>query len=381
MDENPLFRSFFLGGFESSTHRLRNGRRLDLIAATKHDIYIREDYLRLQQLGIQTVREGIRWHLIERTPGQYDFSSVLPLLRAACEMDMQVIWDLCHYGYPDDLDIFSLEFLRRYQKFVLAFARRVHEETDDVPYYCPVNEISFFSWAGGEGGHLNPYAFGRSFELKQQLVRAAIEGTEAVWSVDPRARIVHTDPVIHIIPHPSRPHERAEAEGYRTAQYQGWDMLSGRLCPELGGSERYLDIIGANFYPNNEWVYRGPMIKRTQPQYKPLRRILREVYERYRRPMFVSETSTENRDRAPWLRYVAEEVFSAIEDGVPLHGICWYPIVNHPGWVDDRHCHNGLWDYCDEQGERALYVPLAEELARQQQAWFGVSRAGTLDIA
>ena len=43
-----------------------------------------------------------------------------------------------------------------------------------------------------------------------------------------------------------------------------------------------------------------------------------------------------------------------------------YPIVNHPGWVDDRHCHNGLWDYADENGVREIYEPLAMELARQQ---------------
>jgi beta-glucosidase/6-phospho-beta-glucosidase/beta-galactosidase len=366
--EQPLFQSFFLGGFECSTHRLRNGKRLDLIASTKHDVFVREDYARLQRLGITTVREGTRWHLIERSPGVYDFSSILPMLRAARDMGMQVIWDLCHYGYPDDLDIFSPEFLRRFGKYVTAFTRLVQDETGDVPFYCPVNEISFFSWAGGDGGHLNPYAFGRGFELKQQLVRAAIEAIEAIWSVEPRARIIHTDPVIHIIPDPKRPHERAEAEGYRMAQYQSWDMLSGRLYPELGGAEHYLDIIGANFYPNNEWVYNGPMIKRYQPEYKPFRRILFEVYERYGRPMFISETSTENKYRAAWFRYVCREVRAAIEDGIPLHGICWYPILNHPGWVDDRHCENGFWDYCNEQGERVLYVPLAMELSRQQRA-------------
>ncbi len=32
-----LFRSFFLGGFECSTQRRADGRRLDLIAATRHD--------------------------------------------------------------------------------------------------------------------------------------------------------------------------------------------------------------------------------------------------------------------------------------------------------------------------------------------------------
>jgi hypothetical protein len=108
---------------------------------------------------------------------------------------------------------------------------------------------------------------------------------------------------------------------------------------------------------------------RDEPEYKPLRRILFEVYERYGRPMFIAETSIENEERVDWFRYVSGEAFAAIEDGIPLHGICWYPIVNHPGWVDDRHCQNGLWGYCDEAGDRALYAPLAEELSRQQQAW------------
>jgi hypothetical protein len=48
-----------------------------------------------------------------------------------------------------------------------------------------------------------------------------------------------------------------------------------------------------------------------------------------------------------------------------VKGICLYPILNHPGWEDDRHCHNGLWDYPDETGEREIYRPLAEELGKQ----------------
>ena len=38
--------------------------------------------------------------------------------------------------------------------------------------------------------------------------------------------------------------------------------------------------------------------------------------------------------------------------GAPVEGVCLYPVVNHPGWDDDRHCHNGLWDYPDARGER-----------------------------
>src|SRR5439155_6490446 len=83
LPRQPMFQSFFMGGFECSTHRLRSGRRLDLIAATAHDRFAAEDYARLKTRGLRVAREGARWHLIEQTPGHYDFSSVLPLLRAA----------------------------------------------------------------------------------------------------------------------------------------------------------------------------------------------------------------------------------------------------------------------------------------------------------
>jgi hypothetical protein len=62
-----MFQSFFMGGFECSTHRLLSGKRLDVTAATCHDKFAAAGYQRLQQQGIYTVREGICWHLIEWT--------------------------------------------------------------------------------------------------------------------------------------------------------------------------------------------------------------------------------------------------------------------------------------------------------------------------
>ena len=46
VNETP-WRSFFMGGFECSTHRLQSGRRLDVIGATAHDRFALEDYRRL----------------------------------------------------------------------------------------------------------------------------------------------------------------------------------------------------------------------------------------------------------------------------------------------------------------------------------------------
>jgi beta-glucosidase/6-phospho-beta-glucosidase/beta-galactosidase len=132
----------------------------------------------------------------------------------------------------------------------------------------------------------------------------------------------------------------------------------------LGGHQSYLDVIGINYYDRNQWWNYGTTIWTGEPEYRPFSAILAEVYMRYMRPMLVSETGTEDLKRPAWVAYVASEVQQAQSRGVPLHGICIYPILNHPGWDDDRHCCNGLWDYAQPDGSREIYAPLALELEK-----------------
>ncbi|QDG94406.1 glycosyltransferase (plasmid) [Rhizobium sp. NIBRBAC000502774] len=364
-----LFSSFLQGGFECSTHRLRprdnevKGRRLDLISATGHDTNTAQDYRQLADFGIRTVRDGFRWHLIDNA-GQYDWSSIRPMLRAAKETGTQVIWDLLHYGWPDGLDIWSPRFVERFTRYARACAHVVREESDDVPFYCPVNEISFFAWGGGDAGYLNPFGSGRGFELKVQLARAAINAMNAILSVDSRARFVHCDPVINVITDPSRPWEAGMAEGHRQSQFQGFDLIAGRMWPQIGGDERYLDIVGVNYYFNNQWIHGGPPVDIGHPLYKPLSRILVETYARYGKPMLIAETGTEAGRRASWFEYVCDEAQIAMQCGVPLEGICLYPIVNHPGWDDDRACENGLLSTEFTALGRAAHGPLAAAIER-----------------
>lgn len=362
-----LFQTYFMGGFECSTHRRRDGRRLDIIAATRHDEFAAKDYRSLANLGIRTVRDGIRWHLIEAQPKRYDFSSVLNMLRAARRTGTQVIWDLFHYGWPDDIDIFSPEFVFRFGKMARAFAGILKNETDDTPFLSPVNEISFVSWAGGDEGFLNPFASGRDGDIKAQLVRATIEAIEAVRDVLPRARFVQCEPAIHIVGKQNDPRDQREAEMYHLAQFQALDMITGKIQPELGGGDRYLDILGINYYYNNQWMHNGITLYCFHPRYRPFREILKEFYDRYQRPIFVAETGIEGEARPGWLGYISAETRGACDLGVPMEGICLYPILNHPGWENERHCHNGLLDYPDQHGGREAYRPLARELACQQE--------------
>lgn len=369
-----IFNSFVQGGFECSTHRRHDKRRLDLLAATLHDTNTRADYLQLHEHGIATVRDGVRWHLIETTDGQYDWSSFLPMLRTARGTGTQVIWDLMHYGWPDHIDIWSPRFVHHFARFAANVARLVKSETDTMPFYCPINEISFLAWGGGDEAYFNPFAQGRSFELKAQLARAAIAAMVEILHIEPLARFVHCEPVIHIVADAGRRDERLEAERARQAQFQAFDMISGALWPQLGGDPRLLDIVGVNYYPHNQWSLGGPPIDVIDRQYRPFRSLISEVYSRYGRPVLVAETGAEGEERAAWFAYVMQEVAEARRKGIPVEGVCLYPIIDHVGWDDDRNCPSGLLANRFENDRRAAYAPLAHMIKRFFESGFDKTR-------
>jgi beta-glucosidase/6-phospho-beta-glucosidase/beta-galactosidase len=350
-----LFDSFFLAGFESACHINKTGVRLNMLEATQHDRQVSQDYELLRSFNIRTVRDGTCWPMIERAGG-FDFSSVVPMLEAANRHDMQVIWNVFHYGYPDDLDIFSTAFVDRFARYCQALAQFIHDHTGRVPFYTIINEISFMAWAAGDVGYIHPFGIGRGMKLKRQLIRSAIAGIEAIWQVDPQARIVQSEPVIHVVAPRDRPDLADLAAAQRAGQFEAWDMIIGQMDPTLGGHPRYLDIMGLNYYHANQWEHpdrRMPWEQNPRDErWMSLDQLLAEVYERYRRPLFIGETSHFGVGRGPWLREIAGEVGQAVSRGVPVEGITIYPIIDRPDWDNLDHWHNsGLWDLVpDEQG-------------------------------
>jgi glycosyltransferase involved in cell wall biosynthesis len=306
----------------------------------------------------------LRWHLIEKAPGKYEFSSARPIIEAAQSAGVEVIWDLMHFGWPDHLDIFDTSFTSAFRDFSLNFVQMLSCYRAAKMFVAPINEISFLSWAAGDEGFFYPFARCRGRELKKQLVAAAIAALKAIRAEFPAVRLLAPEPVIHIAAQPERPQDGATADQYRRSMFEAWDMIAGRVQPELGGDETCLDIIGINYYDRNQWFHRGRTLTFDDPHYRPFAEILKEVYARYKRPMLVSETGAEDEKRVPWFNYVHEQVAIAMTSGVDLQGLCLYPILNHPGWDDDRHCQNGLWDYASPAGARQIYQPLALALHR-----------------
>jgi len=362
---NGPFDSFFQAGFECSSHRRTDGVRLDLIGATSHDRHVFGDYSQCSELGFRTVRDGLRWHLIEKAPGRYDWSSWMPMLEAAEEIGMQVIWDLFHYGSPDHVDQGGADFPKKFTDFAVAALEFRESVTKRPPLVCPINEISFICWAV-EVGYFQPVGVREVGWLKRHLVRTAVAASTAIRERWPDSTFVWADPLINVAPRDRSRKEVKGADRVRQGQFQAYDWLTGRDEPELGGSPDIVDVVGVNYYPHNQWYRDGPTIPMGHHEYRPLGDMLVEVAERFGKPLFISETGAEGSARAAWLHYVCDEVRSAQARGANVEGICLYPVTAYPGWDNSRHADVGLFSPIGSDGKREVYEPLLEELNRQR---------------
>ncbi|MEE1611365.1 hypothetical protein [Microvirga sp. CF3016] len=160
---------------------------------------------------------------------------------------------------------------------------------------------------------MNPYCHGRGVELKRQLVRAKIAAIEAIRTVDPRARFITAEPLINVEAGLGDEEHVRSAQAYQQVQFEALDILCGTKEPELGGAPDYIDIVGLNYYPDDQWYHGGSTIPMGHHAYRPLHTLLEEVRLRYGRPHLIAETGAEGCGRSSWFHYVCSEVHTALD--------------------------------------------------------------------
>lgn len=293
------------------------------------------------------------------------------MLRASRTVGLPVAWDLLHWGFPPHLDLMSPAFVDRAAAYATAAAHVHAAEFGTPPIWVPVNEISFWAWAGGVSGGWPPYNAVDADTLKAQLVRIAIAMSHAVRAVDPRAVLMTAEPLIAVHPNGFDDAARAAAATYEESQFTATDIVLGRSLPEFGGNEGLIDVIGCNYYPLNQFVLGGCCVPLGDFSHRAVRDLLVDLWRRYQRPVVITETGCEGDFRAAWFKYIFESAMAANAAGADIRGLCLYPVLDYPGWEDNRHCPCGAFDGV---GDRAPYPPLLDEIARQQSTWPQASR-------
>jgi beta-glucosidase/6-phospho-beta-glucosidase/beta-galactosidase len=340
-----LFPTYFLSGFECSSFDWKDAGRRDLNRELQHDRHADEDYSMLRPLGIAVAREGIPWPLVDRGGGAFDFSVIDPFLDAQRRQQILPIWDLCHYGYPDDLDPLGEQFITRFAAYARAAAQYVAARAHHGPlFFTPMNEPTFWGYMGGEWGWCAPFGQDREYRRRFtcMLARADIAAVKAIREDFPDARMLHIDPLIWVVPPKDRPDlaEAARRESYDDA-YLAWDIIAGLRHPEYGGSLDAIDILGFNNYSFGQMEYRehGPHqpLEPGDDRIRSVCDLVKEAWLKYRRPCIIAETSGRGTGRPHWLNDIATESLAAVRQGVDLHGICLFPAVDMTDW------HTGAW--------------------------------------
>lgn len=362
-----IFQSYFLGGFECCDMLNRYGRRVDLLKETKHVEHADEDYGNLKDLNIFSVREGIRWSQVEKTAYQYNWCEVHKLFEAGKRNRIQQIWDICHFGMPDDLSPLHPQFAKRLIRVCLAFISEYRKYfKNEVLIITPINEVSFYSWLGGEVGATTPYTKGLGWDVKYQMAKAYIAAIKAMKEFDANLKILSTEPLVDIVPPIfATEEEKISANKSHDEQYQLTDIVCGRICTELGGQEDLIDIIGYNFYYSNRFTKDGTEVlswvnEFNDERFRPLHLLLKEGYNRYNKPLLLAETSHPGEHRNIWMEQVIEETNIALLHGVPLWGICWYPVLDRPDWDELHIWHDsGIYNKQCRLKQAKVFEPLA----------------------
>ncbi len=369
--KSSTFDSFMWGGFECAAPLIKRGKRIDILKETKHDLdeYCRTDYRLLKSLGIYTVREGLLLSWVD-TGEAYDFSRFESMVQIGVEEGIQQIWDLNHFEYPGDIaNPFSEAFVKRFEAYSVEVVRMLRKYIKGTIYIIPINEISFWSWISADVGVWTPFKEGRATEWKKILVRATIASIDAINAIDQDVRFIQADPLSYRTPKdPSDKKAHFLSERFRRDKFESWDMLAGYRFPELGGSPKYLDLLGLNYYITNQsWIVKNedydvekpgseeyhviPM-PLDDPARLHVEELLDEVYRRYHRPLIITETGSYGDLREPWWSHLLQEI-TRIRDRstLPLLGVCAYPIIDRMDWVHFHLTNSGFWDYAEGDDE------------------------------
>jgi beta-glucosidase/6-phospho-beta-glucosidase/beta-galactosidase len=336
-----------IGAFESTYQPHHDS---DVAETTDHIARRLEDLELLREHGVTRLRYPVRWHRIESSPGEYDWSDADESMTLLREMGFTPIVDLVHHtSYPNWLTCGFADprFADAYLAYAEAFARRYPW----VEEYTLFNEPFPTLFLCGHEAIWPPYQRGmRAFVAMMKNVLPAIaEASRRYRELLPHARHVYVDSCER--------HTFKGAAGEAYARYANdrrffmLDALLGRIdradrrpfveeVIEAGGDSLlqiepgHVDIVGLDYYAHCQWHFGNDRGVAPTPSPPPLADLIVEYAQRYRLPCALTETNVRGygSDRATWLKYVLEQYEAAAARGVVLDGLCWFPFVDSCDW-------------------------------------------------
>ena len=97
------------------------------------------------------------------------------------------------------------------------------------------------------------------------------------------------------------------------------------------------DVLGIDYYPNSEWQLKGTTAAVTQRRSETplgLYGLAKAYYNRYGLPTMLTETSADGHpiNRQIWLDQTIDDCKRLREEGIPMNGYFWWPMIDQLDW-------------------------------------------------
>lgn len=404
--ELPFPRFLWAVGIESSALPHLD---IDQFAWTQHDRQWRDDLKRVLDAGATHLRYAIPWHWIQPERGRFDWSRADERIDAMCELSIEPVMDVMHFGTPLWLKqaVGDAEFPEALEELA---ARMVERYRDRVKTWCPVNEPLVCALFAGDFGFWPPHSrkWRGYMPVLSRIAQATSRALRATRRAAPEATVLLCDSAEH---YKTRHDElRGEVALRNVRRFVLMDLVTGRVDHRhplfawltsygfaeididwLRSNPQSPDVLGLDYYPHGDWQleYDSGRVRQKRADVPAgLAAVARQYYERYGLPMLVTETSIEGKpiNREIWLEQLLDQAAELRSEGVPLLGLTWWPLLDHLDW-DGAMTHRvgklhevGLFKLVRQgTGElRRVETPLLAKFREFARA--GEERVGTLDF-
>jgi beta-glucosidase/6-phospho-beta-glucosidase/beta-galactosidase/glycosyltransferase involved in cell wall biosynthesis len=323
---------------------------------TQHDRFWREDFRRARdELGITHLRYTFPWHVLEPQRRRFDWSYADERVAEFQKLGINVMLDVMHFGtplwlkqavgdpeFPDALENFTEALVARYRGAINTF--------------CPFNEPMVSALFSGDFGFWPPHSrkWRGYMPVLSRIVQAVSRATRAIRSAAPEATVLLCDAAEN---YKTRTKElQPEVDRRNLRRFLVMDLLLGRvdqhhaLYPWLtsyGMSELDIawfrqnpqapDVLGLDYYPHSDWqieTVAGKVQQRRADNPAGLYGVANAYWRRYGIPLMLTETSIEGQpiNREIWLETNVDHIRRLREEGVPMLGLIWWPLLDQVDW-------------------------------------------------
>ena len=330
--------------------------KVDQYEWTQHDRFWKEDLRRAkEEAGINHLRYAFPWHVLEPSPGKFDWTYADERMAEFKKLGIEVMLDVMHFGTPIwlKLAVGDPEFPEALERFTEALVTRYR---DQVKIWCPFNEPLVSALFSGDLGFWPPYhrKWRGYLPVLSRIVQAVSRGIRTIRRVAPEATVLLCDAAEN---YKTRIESlQAECRRRNLRRFIVMDLLMGRVDKDhplhpwvtsYGLSELDLewfrsnpqqpDILGLDYYPHSDWqleMSAGIVKQRRADTPVGLYGISTAYYNRYNIPLMLTETSIEGKpiNREIWLDRNLDDIRQLREEGVPMLGFIWWPLLDQLDW-------------------------------------------------